>query len=74
MTNVVTIIPSAADKLRSIADDMDAGVFSPQGVTIITLPHVFYVGDGVPDQVASANTVFDCQWAIHKLMKTCHDR
>jgi len=53
--------------LRDIADDIDKGVISPESVTLIAIPHIYQIGTfGGND--AAYETIFSCNFAIHKLM------
>ena len=69
MTNVVSIKPSmnAAEALRNIADAIDAGEFNGDSVTVIAMPDIFQLGP-FNDGDAAAETVFNCNYAISRLM------
>lgn len=69
MTNITEIKPSMdiAGTLRRIADDIDKGVVKPDNVTLIALPHVYQIGT-FDDGAAATETIFNCNFAIHKLM------
>lgn len=59
---------SIAEVLRGIADDIDSGEIVTESVTVIVLPDVWQVGDLTEEQ-ASTDAVFNCTFAIHKLMR-----
>ena len=69
MTNVVSLRPSmnAAEALRNIADAIDDGEFNGDSVTVIAMPDIFQLGP-FNDSEAAAETVFNCNYAIYKLM------
>lgn len=70
-SNVIKIAPSASDQLRLLADQIDAGDYPHDGVTIIAGTAVFHCSDK-PDSVCAVNTVWDCNYAISKLMNRIH--
>lgn len=69
MSNVVEIKPSMniPDTLRTIADEIERGEINPEAVTLIAIPHVYQIGV-FNDNDAASETVFSCNFAIHKLM------
>lgn len=74
MSNVIQLRPSAdvATALRNIADAYERGEFGVEECTVIIGRKVFHAGC-VNDAQAAANTVFDCNLAIHKLMCAVFD-
>lgn len=70
-SNVVKLKPSAADQLRLLADQIEAGDYPCDGVTIIAGREVFRCS-GESEVQAASSVVFDCTWAISKLMEAIH--
>lgn len=72
-SNVLKIHPSTPDLLRTLADRIEAGEFVNDGVTVIAGTEVFHCSTK-PDTACVTNTVWDCTYAISKLMNRIHDR
>lgn len=70
-SNVIKLIPSAADQLRLLADQIEAGDYPCDGVTIVAGREVFRCSTE-SDRAAVSSVVFDCTWAISKLMEAIH--
>lgn len=68
--NVVPILESmnVAATLRTIADGIDAGDHPGDSATLILGTEVFHFGHNISDAAAAQAAVWDCQYAIHKLM------
>lgn len=68
MGKVVKVKFGAADQLRAIADQMDRGEIVGNA-TVIVDKDVFYCApQDLPFDQAAAFAVFDCNYAIAKLM------
>ena len=76
MDNVIDLKPSMnmAETLRLIADEIDSGAIKPDDITLIAIPHVYQIGV-MSDEQAAMCTVFNCNYAIQKLMHAalCED-
>ena len=74
MSNVIDLFQNqdAATALRNIADAIDAGEFNGDSLTLITVPDVFQIGT-FENNDAITETLFNCQYAIHKLMTAAMD-
>jgi len=59
-------VPTA---LRNIAEDIEAGKFENTTATVIVGSEVFAVGQLKGDGDAAMNVIWDCNYAIAKLMK-----
>lgn len=70
-SNVVKLKPSAADQLRFLANQIEAGDYPCDGVTIIAGREVFRCSEE-SDAQATSSVVFDCTLAISKLMEAIH--
>lgn len=72
--NVFQIKPcaDAATALRNIADGIDNGEIDIDNVTVIAGTDVFQCGD-FEDSRAVENAVFNCNYAIHKLMSAANN-
>ena len=70
MDNVINIKPSSnvAEALRTIADEIDEGVYPDDGCTLIIGTDVFHLG-GVDDKRAVCDAIVDMNFGIHKLMQ-----
>lgn len=69
MGDVVQLRPAAdvVTALRNIADDIEAGLYNGESVTVIAVPDVFQLG-AFDDNGAVTETVFNLNYALHKIM------
>jgi len=54
---------------RNIADDLEAGRYKADTATIIMGVEVFHVGNVVGEARSASNVIWDCNFAIAKLMR-----
>ena len=68
---VVDLKPSMnlSETLRRIADEIDSGEIKPDDITVIAIPHIYQIGV-MNDEQAAMCTIFNCNYAIHKLMES----
>lgn len=55
------------DTLRAIADEIESGKKSADCVTVIAIPDIYQIGT-FNENDAVSETIFACNYAIHKLM------
>ncbi len=72
MAEVVQLFPDAVSQLRCIADQMERGDLIKEA-TVIVGAAVFHCGEHeLTDVELATATVWDCNYAIHKLMRRVH--
>ena len=74
MNNVIELKPSMdiPKTLRVIADEIEQGIIKPDAVTLIAIPNIYQIGV-FDDGDAASETIFNCNYAIHKLMNAAMD-
>ena len=74
MGDVVELRPSMniPETLRAIADEIEAGDLNPDAVTLIAVPYIYQIGT-CNNNDAMNETIFSCNYAIHKLMTAAMD-
>ncbi|NOY72195.1 MAG: hypothetical protein GXP14_07430 [Gammaproteobacteria bacterium] len=74
MGDVIEIKPSMniPETLRNIADGIERGDINPDAITLIAIPNVYQIGI-FNDNDAASETIFACNYAIHKLMTASMD-
>lgn len=74
MGNIVQLKPSVdiPQTLRSIASDIENGIITTDSVTLIAVPNIYQIGT-FNDNDAVTETIFNCTFAIHKLMNAAMD-
>lgn len=74
MGKVIELRPSMniPETLRAIADEIEGGEINPDAITLIAVPDIYQIGVG-NDNDAATETIFSCNYAIHKLMTAAMD-
>jgi len=74
MTNITTLKPltNIPDSLRSIADEIESGLYDADSCTLILGVDIFHLGT-FHDDDAGVKSIWDMTYGIHKLMARAVD-